>query len=248
MIYVQYDIQSSTGLQTWIDKLSYLTHIAISVFDPQFNLIVATGGTDTKTQAREWHMRHPKLPKYPDIRLLDDETAEIIGEVVSDKTPIAYVVISRFYFDSTANPHVKQFKDGMPVYDDILAESTLSLISFGVKACLRELVVIDPDIAQKLDDYIYSNLNQKITLVSVSCALHIPINELRIYLQSEFNCNLPNYLRMKKIEAAKKLLIETDLSLAEISEKIGMDKEQWTKLFKKQTSLLPEQYRKENHI
>lgn len=248
MIYVQYDVQSSTGLQTWIDKLGYLTHIAISVFDPQFRLIAATDEADTETQAQEWHTRHLQLPKYPDIRLLDDETAEIIGEVVADKTPIAYIVISRFCFDSAANPHIKQFRNGLPVYDDILAESALSLISFGVQACLRELVVIDPDIEQKLDDYIYSNLNRKITLVSVSCALHIPVNDLRVYLQSEFNCNLPNYLRMKKIEAAKKLLIETDLSLSEISEKIGMNEEQWTKLFKKQTSQLPEQYRKENHV
>lgn len=248
MIYVKYDVQSSTGLQIWIDKLSYLTHIAISVFDPQFNLIAATGKTDTKTQAREWHKRLQQIYQYPDIRLLNDETAEIIGEVVADKTPIAYIVISQLYFDATANPHIKQFKNGMPVYDDILAESSLSLISFGVKACLRELVAIDPDIGQKLDEYIFSNLNRKITLVSVCCALHIPINNLRIYLQTEFNCNLPNYLRMKKIEAAKKLLAETDLSLSEISEKIGMNEELWTKLFKKQTSQLPEQYRKENHI
>lgn len=247
MIYVRYDTQSETGLQTWIDKLGDLIHVSISVFDPQFRLIVTTGGTDTEEQAKEWHETHKRITShYPNIRLLPDKTAEVIGEVVSDTTPIAYIVVSRFYFDEDANPHTPQFINELPVYDEYLAKDVLLLISIGVRTCLRELVVIDPAFSGKLDEYTRLHLNENLTLQSISRALHTDINSLRIFLQATFNCNLPNYLRKVRLEEAKRLLATTDFSYGEIAEKIGIEEERWTVLFKKQVSMSPEEYRKTN--
>ncbi len=246
MIYVKFDTQSQTGLQTWIDTISDIIQVNISVFDPQFKLIVATDTTYADVQAKEWSERQLRLTShYPNIRLLADKTAEVIGEVVSElySSTIAYIVVSRFYFDANANPHIKQFRDGLPVYDEILAKDTLSLISFGVQACLREFVMVDAEFPKQLDDFIYSHLNKKITLTSVSSTLHITTNSLRVYLEQEFHCNLPTYVRMKKIEEAKNLLATTNLSCYEIAEIIGLDEECWVGLFKKQVSMSPAAYR-----
>ncbi len=247
MIYVRYNTQDPSGLEGWLGKIGALLHMTISIFDPQFRLIQKTGGTNTEEQAEAWKKRR-KLPnpRYPDIRLLDDKTSEVIGETLSEGIPIAYIVLSGFYFEETANPHVKQFRNGLPVYDEIFVKDALSLISFGIQSCLREVVVIDPSLKGRLEEYVSSNLCKKLTLQSVSRALHTDINSLRICLQSEFHCNLPSLLQKKRIEAAKELLISTDLDFSEISQSIGLPQEKANALFRKSVSLSPEDYRSRN--
>ena len=248
MICVQYDTESETGLGVWIDLLRKMIQVDISVYDPQFHLIVATDKTNSNEQASEWRQRHFRpTTHYPDIRLLDDGTAEVIDEVLSDATPIAYIVVSRFYYDKTANPNIQQFKNGLPVYDESLAKDALSLIAFGVESRLRKMVVVDSDLEQQINSFISSHLNEKIAIRSLSRALHVGTTDLRVYLQSTYQCDLSNYLCLKRIEVASRLLATTTLSCSEISERIGIDENQWRRLFKKQIHMTPEEYRQNSH-
>ncbi len=247
MIYVRYDTQDPSGLKGWLGKIGALLHMAVSIFDPQFRLIETTGGVETEEQAEAWEKRR-ELPnlRYPAIRPLADKTSEVIGETLSDGITIAYIVLSGFYFEETANPHVKQFRSGLPVYDEIFIRDALSLISFGVQSCLKEVVVIDSSLKDRLEEYISSNLGNKLTLQSVSRALDTDINSLRICLQSEFHCNLPRLLQKKRIEAAKQFLTETDLPLSEIAKKVGLTEERLSRAFKKEASVTTEEYRVKN--
>lgn len=247
MICVQYDTSSQTGLQTWIERLSSIIQVSISIFDPQFQLILSTGETDTAEQAQTWQRLNScqsRHPNYPNIRILPDKTAEVIDEVVENSIPVGYIVMSHFYFDANANPHIKQFRNGKPIYDEIIAKDSLTLISVGVQMSLREYVVIDSNLPQQLDDYICSHLNDKITLVTTSRALHVDTSSLRIYLQYQFHCGLTSYIKAKKFEQAKKLLAETELPLSDIATQVGTAEQQLIRLFKKQLSLTPEEYRK----
>lgn len=244
MICVQYDTESDTGLGVWIALLRKMIQVDISVYDPQFHLIVATDKVIANEQACEWRQRHLRpTTHYPDIRLLDDGTAEVIDEVLSDSTPIAYIVVSRFYYDRTANPNIQQFKNGLSVYDESLAKDALSLIAFGVESRLRKMVIVDSDLKQQIDTFICSHLNEKIAIQSLSRALHVETTDLRVYLQSVYQCDLSNYLNLKRIEAASRLLATTTLSCSEIAEKIGIDENRWKRLFKKQIHMTPEEYR-----
>lgn len=247
MICVQYDTESETGLKVWIDLLRKMIHVDISVYDPQFHLVVATDRTITNEQAREWRQRHSRpTTSYPDIRLLDDGTAEVIDEVLSDTTPIAYIVVSRFYYDKTANPNIQQFKNGLPIYDESLANDALSLIAFGVQSRLRKMIVVDSDLEQEINSFIYSHMNEKIAIRSLSRALHIETADLRVYLQSVYRCDLSNYLCLKRIEEASRLLATTTLSYSEIADRIGIEETQWKRIFKKQIHMTPEEYRQNN--
>lgn len=249
MICVQFDTESDTGLEVWIDLLKKLTHVDISVYDPQFHLIISTTDkTITTEQAREWRRRHSRpTTSYPDIRLLDDGTAEVIDEILLDTTPIAYIVVSRFYYDRAANPNINQYKNGLPIYDENLAEDALSMVAIGVQARLRKMIVVNSDLEQKVNSYICSHLNEKITIRSLSCALHIKTADLLFYLQSVFHCDLSTYLCAKRIEEASKLLATTTLSYSEIADKIGIEETQWKRIFKKQIHMTPENYRQNNH-
>lgn len=245
MNYVRYDTQSPTGLKTWVETLQGLIHVAISVFDPSFRPVVAAGGGDTQAQAREWCSRQKQRgAHYPDIRLVGDGTAEVIGEVLSEETTIGYIVLSRFYFDEIANPHIKQFRDGMPVYDESLLKDAIVLISFGVRSCLREIVTVEPDFLQKLDAYIVENLRGKISLLAASRALGADGNTLRFVLQAEFGCGLADYVRMKRLEETKRLLSFTDLPPSEVAQAVGMEEGRLSRLFEKTFSSSFEKFRR----
>lgn len=248
MIAVEFNRDSHANLQLWIDTLHDLSHIPISVFDPQFRLIFTTDKNVSGAQEKKLIESPPRSVNHSaEFRLLDDGTAEAITPVLIEKTVVAYVMISRFYFEPSANPHDTLIINDMPVFDDTLAKSVLSLIAFGVTHCLKKVVTIDAGLQNQVDSYISNNLNKKITLRTMSSALNISVEDLRIFFKVELNSNLPDYLRTKKIEKTKNLLLNTDLSFHEISEKIGLEEEKWVPMFVKAFSVTPEQYRKCGH-
>lgn len=247
MIAVEFDKDSHANLQLWIDTLHDLSHILISVFDPQLRLIFTTDKISPETQERRLLQSPPRSVNHSaEFRLLGDGTAEALAPVFMEKNIVAYAMISRFYFEQSANPHDTLIINDMPVFDDTLAKSVLSLIAFGVTHCLKKVVTIDAGLQDRVDCYISDNLTKKITLRTLSSALHMSVEDLRIFFKVELNSNLPDYLRTKKIEKAKNLLINTNLSFREISEKIGLGEEKWVPLFVKAVSVTPEQYREYN--
>ena len=77
------------------------------------------------------------------------------------------------------------------------------------------------------------------------------ILQLTRYLQeqlfkSEIGVNFLSYLTNIRMERAKKLLVSTDLSIAEVSQKTGYpDYRVFTKAFKKAEGVTPSQYRRD---
>lgn len=246
MICVKYNTEGPTGLRTCLNMLSTLIKVSITIFDPQFRLILTTGEQNTEEQSQSWQQRHEITMRYPDMRLLPNKTAEVIDEVfdgLNGTTTIGYIVMSRFYFDANANPHIKKFRYGKPVYDEIIIKDSLRLISLSVQSCLQEFAVVDPALPQQLDDYICSHLNDKITLVTARRALNVDTYSIQMYLLYQYNCNLISYVKIKKFEEAKKLLAKTELPLADIAANVGLTELQLLRLFKNQTSMTPEEYR-----
>lgn len=247
MICVKYNTEGPTGLRTCLNMLSTLIKVSITIFDPQFRLILTTGEQNTEEQSQSWQQRHEITMRYPDMRLLPNKTAEVIDEVfdgLNGTTTIGYIVMSRFYFDANANPHIKKFRYGKPVYDEIIIKDSLRLISLSVQSCLQEFAVVDPALPQQLDDYICSHLNDKITLVTARRALNVDTYSVQMYLQYQYNCSLISYVKIKKFEQAKKLLAKTELPLADIAANVGFTELQLLRLFKNQTSsMTPEEYR-----
>lgn len=247
MIAVEFDNESRANLQHWIDTLHDLSHILISVFDPQFRLIFTTEKNSSKAQEEILIQRPPRSSnRSTDFRLLDDGTAEAVAPVFTDDMLVGYALISRFYLEPNANPHDTILKNNMPVLDGMLSNSILSLIALGIKHCLRRIVTIDSELRQKVDSFITDNLNKKITLRILSDALSVGVEDLRTFFRMEPNGNLPNYLRGKRVEEAKKLLSQTDMSLTQISEIIGLGEDKWIPLFVKAVAATPEQYRAYN--
>ena len=78
MICVKYNTEGPTGLRTCLNMLSTLIKVSITIFDPQFRLILTTGEQNTEEQSQSWQQRHEITMRYPDMRLLPNKTAEVI--------------------------------------------------------------------------------------------------------------------------------------------------------------------------
>lgn len=248
MNYVTYNIDSPNGLRTMIDSIHIISRVSIAIYDPRFQLLLASGNCNTEAQAEYWTKKIPDLYRNsPNLRLLSDNMAEAAAAVTTgNKEIIAYAVISDFYFDAKANPHVKQFKDGFPLLDEIVIRSAIDMILLSVRYSLRDLVVVDSNLHEQVDEYIANNLNSKITVRTLSAALNVKQDALIALFQEELNITLPKYLCEKRLERAKTLLAETEMTVSEIAVAIGLEEKKFVPLFKKYASVPPEQYRRDN--
>lgn len=242
MIKAEFDKEK---LKQYIFLLHDIVLTSIAVYDSRFLPIVDTDSmTDPDTRVENIREKLPDGKTAPALWFASDGTTQVAAPIFYRKKVYAYAWIGNLYYESVANPHVKQQRDGHPIYDNRSIRNILGLIEGGVELFVRDFSEIDPELQNKVDRYISENLNQKITLRSLSTALHTNITALRTFFIEELHCNLSEYLRKQRIEAAKHLLAETDLSFAEISEKIGLPEEKFNQLFHKSVSVPPDEYRK----
>lgn len=93
--------------------------------------------------------------------------------------------------------------------------------------------------------YMQEHLAEEISLSLMSEKFNLSAQYISQLFKSEIGVNFLAYLTNIRMEQAKKLLISTSLSIAEISEKSGYaDYRVFTKVFKKAEGVTPSQYRR----
>ncbi len=75
--------------------------------------------------------------------------------------------------------------------------------------------------------------------------MNLTPNYITKYFKSKSGINFKNFLTMKRLERAKQLLVETDLTVKDIAERCGYNSsKQLIVNFTKDTGLSPTEYRK----
>ena len=94
-------------------------------------------------------------------------------------------------------------------------------------------------------DYIKYNYAQNISLNNIAAENDISVSYLSKKFKTATGYNLSEYVRAIRINQAKKLLLETDDSISEISEKCGFnDSNYFSYVFKQLENISPLNYRK----
>lgn len=99
---------------------------------------------------------------------------------------------------------------------------------------------------QRLEMYIDEHYMEKLSLKNISDALGIGTTKLcSLAKKLSADGSITKLISMRRVEAAKTLLLKGNLSIAEIAEKVGFsDYNYFTKIFKKLVGCTPSQYRK----
>ncbi|RXZ81722.1 helix-turn-helix domain-containing protein [Paenibacillaceae bacterium] len=91
--------------------------------------------------------------------------------------------------------------------------------------------------------YVILNIDKIVTLEELSNVLHLNPSYLSRLFKKETGENFVEYITKIKVEHAKELLDQTQLSVDEIADKIGYEKNYFYKVFKKLTRMTPNHYR-----
>ncbi|MDF2988100.1 MAG: hypothetical protein K0R50_3610 [Eubacterium sp.] len=101
---------------------------------------------------------------------------------------------------------------------------------------------------RKILKYIQEHLQEDINLETISGYINMNSSYFSRYFKSKTGGNFIDFLTGIRIEKAKELLMETDLSIDEISIKVGhVNKAYFTKVFKKVTGFNPGEFRKKRY-
>jgi AraC-like DNA-binding protein len=98
---------------------------------------------------------------------------------------------------------------------------------------------------RKAIEYIRVNLNQNLSLDSISSALYLSPYELSRQFKKETGENITDYINKMRINEALFILENDDISITEVSYMVGFnDVNYFTKVFKKIKGITPSEYRR----
>ncbi len=96
-------------------------------------------------------------------------------------------------------------------------------------------------------DYIDQHYDEELTLKEVANQVHLNSSYLSALFKEELQVTFSEYVTRKRMQEAKKLLLSTDLTIAEIAEKSGYQTSKYfIKIFKQFEETTPNGFRKQN--
>lgn len=99
-------------------------------------------------------------------------------------------------------------------------------------------------VVQSLCNYIKSNLEKDLTLVRLAELHHFNPSYLSRFFKQEMGINLSEFIDDSRIRKAKELLMNHELMVREVALQVGYESaHSFTRLFKKQTGMTPQEYR-----
>ncbi|MBO6107952.1 MAG: AraC family transcriptional regulator [Eubacterium sp.] len=111
---------------------------------------------------------------------------------------------------------------------------------------LRKNSICSEQIAQCID-YIYDNLHERITVERLAAHVHLDPSYLSRLFKREVGVSISEYIRNKKIETAKNMLIYSESKPVDIAQILAFPSQSYfTEVFKKQIGVSPTEYKKEH--
>lgn len=129
-------------------------------------------------------------------------------------------------------------------------ERVSSIMSLAVMLSKYILLenMLRPNVDVVLDaalEYIHNNLDGNLTIQTISKATHTSKGVLYKVFRNHFGCTVNEQINICRIEESARLLLESDMSLEEISHRVGYcTSSYYTRIFKKIKGTTPLKYRK----
>ena len=130
----------------------------------------------------------------------------------------------------------------LKVIEIFLLLSIISTTNHEKRSSYRKQQV---DIVKAVNEYISTQFMKRITIDSLSDQFDIPTSTLKRCFKGVYGTTIHHYLKECRINAAKRLLQESDQSILEIANAVGYEHgSKFTSAFKEATGVTPSAYRK----
>ncbi len=96
-------------------------------------------------------------------------------------------------------------------------------------------------------EFIETELNKRLTVKDICERFHVSKNRLYEVFHTNLGCTVTEYINTRRIAEAQSLLKESDMTVHEIAQAVGVDNYTYfCKLFKKTSGVTPSEYRRKN--
>lgn len=162
-----------------------------------------------------------------------------------DVGKISFIGSERAEIESIVNAMVAEQNEKKP-YSDAVMQSYMNIL---IVKMLRKVTVsqdeLDGSLWQELSSYIDDNIDTKLTLEALAKkCFYNPSYFSRIF-KEKFGVSFKEYIGRRRIDFAAQLLLDTELTVDDISRKAGFsDRSSFYQLFAKYKHTTPSEYRK----
>lgn len=137
--------------------------------------------------------------------------------------------------------------DTLTDFDDIMTLISSAIMNFAVRVQKCKLPADLTPIIQRVIEYIQYNIHSHLSVKQIAEFFHLNESYLSKLFSSQIGTSLSNYILVHKIEEAKRLLSNTDMSLSSISYQLSFSSQaHFQRAFKKIAGSTPGEYRKQN--
>lgn len=142
---------------------------------------------------------------------------------------------------------MKEYHEKIPYFDSDKIQSISNIAAMFIKYLLLENL-LKPSVDKRMDtvtSYINQTLDHSLSVQEIARNVNLSKSVLYRMFHTHFNCTLSEYINAQRIEKSLHYLTETDLSVDEISGKVGFSSVSYfTRIFKKLQQTTPLLYRK----
>lgn len=141
--------------------------------------------------------------------------------------------------------------DKLPRYSQnyLKALADLAFLSFQAMWNDHTIEIRKDDILMQIDEYIYKNISGDLSIKNICNTFHLSKNTLYMLFNEYNKMTVNHYITLKRLEIAKHLLTSSDLTIAQISEKVGKKNyNDFIQTFKKYELISPYKYRQLHKI
>ena len=185
---------------------------------------------------------------------------EVISPLHTLGSPAGYLMMGQAKDESVDDNALKSLLFSLGINDDsdkitksipsISSEKTASFAKI-MTICAEYMTLINalpgnkPSTAELTRLYVYENFREKITMQDICAALGRTKSAICPAFKEKYNVTVMDYLTELRIDEAKKMLSETDMTVSEISDEVGFsDTSYFSKVFFKSVGKTPTHYRR----
>lgn len=136
--------------------------------------------------------------------------------------------------------------DEITVADDAYISSAVNMMSMCANYLYTNEIIRDkPDVfVYQLKQYIRANLDGDLSVGAICRHFYISTTKLYVTSRDNFGMGISDYVRCERIKKAKRLLVNTDLSVAQVGCAVGIkDANYFVRTFKQSERVTPLAYR-----
>jgi len=269
---INYDIEKlNTALQDFYNStgvnIQFLTSDFMHLISNQSNHNSYCESIQSTTEGRKCCYSSDKIllkkckeSKKPQMHMCHAGLIDVAVPVLYNDTILGYIILGQMKkeFDFTAveenifglgldMSQMKEHYSSLSFFDYDKIQSVSNVASMLAKYILLENM-LKPNInsnLEKVTDFIDKNLDKDLSIQNISRTVHMSKSVLYKYFRNYFGCTVGEYINTKRVEKSVEMLINTDLSIEEISQSVGFTSATYYgRVFSNKKGITPLKFRK----